>query len=185
MSQNELKTATAAEIKAWIDAGKADLYDIREVDEHAHEHIAGAVLHPLSSFDATKIKTDADKICVFHCGSAMRTGNAAEQLCAVGYRDIYHMDGGIAGWKQAGLAVTKVEKAPLPIMRQVQIIVGFTIVMSIMLGYWVSPLFNILAGIMGAGLCFAGVTGFCGMAKILSIMPWNRKNEKTSAGCCS
>jgi hypothetical protein len=27
---------------------------------------------------------------------------------------------------------------------------------------------------VGAGLTFAGVTGFCGMARLLAVMPWNK-----------
>ena len=30
------------------------------------------------------------------------------------------------------------------------------------------------SGFVGAGLVFAGVTGFCGMARMLGLMPWNR-----------
>jgi hypothetical protein len=32
-----------------------------------------------------------------------------------------------------------------------------------------------LSGFVGAGLVFAGVTGFCGMARLLALMPWNRR----------
>ena len=39
----------------------------------------------------------------------------------------------------------------------------------------------LLSGFVGAGLVFAGVSGFCGMARILSLMPWN-KVEKLVAG---
>ncbi|HBT4793321.1 TPA: DUF2892 domain-containing protein, partial [Klebsiella quasipneumoniae subsp. similipneumoniae] len=35
--------------------------------------------------------------------------------------------------------------------------------------------FFLLSGAVGAGLTFAGVTGFCGMARLLAIMPWNRR----------
>jgi hypothetical protein len=27
---------------------------------------------------------------------------------------------------------------------------------------------------VGAGLTFAGISGFCGMARLLSAMPWNK-----------
>ena len=32
----------------------------------------------------------------------------------------------------------------------------------------------LLAGFVGAGLVFGGATGWCGMAKLLQVMPWNR-----------
>jgi hypothetical protein len=28
---------------------------------------------------------------------------------------------------------------------------------------------------VGAGLTVAGVTGFCGMARLLALLPWNRR----------
>ena len=42
------------------------------------------------------------------------------------------------------------------------------------LGFAVNPAFFGLSALIGAGLTFAGVTGFCGMARLLSAMPWNR-----------
>jgi hypothetical protein len=38
----------------------------------------------------------------------------------------------------------------------------------------VTPGFFALAGFVGAGLTFAGVSGFCGMARLLALLPWNR-----------
>ncbi|WP_343125582.1 YgaP-like transmembrane domain [Stenotrophomonas sp. SAU14A_NAIMI4_8] len=42
-------------------------------------------------------------------------------------------------------------------------------------GATVSPWFHALSGFVGAGLLFAGVSGFCGLARVLMRMPWNRK----------
>ena len=42
------------------------------------------------------------------------------------------------------------------------------------LGALVSPWFYLLSAFVGAGLVFAGLTGFCGMARLLACMPWNR-----------
>ncbi|MFN3400784.1 MAG: YgaP-like transmembrane domain [Ferrovibrio sp.] len=43
------------------------------------------------------------------------------------------------------------------------------------LAWFVSPWFILLSGFVGAGLMMAGLTGFCGMARLLAAMPWNRK----------
>jgi hypothetical protein len=56
----------------------------------------------------------------------------------------------------------------------VQIAAGSLVVLGIVLGFAIHPAFFGLSALMGAGLTFAGVTGFCGMARLLSIMPWNR-----------
>jgi len=39
----------------------------------------------------------------------------------------------------------------------------------------VAPGFYALSAFVGAGLIFAGTTGFCGMAHLLGLMPWNRR----------
>jgi len=40
-----------------------------------------------------------------------------------------------------------------------------------------------LTGFIGAGLIFAGVTDFCGMAMLLAKMPWNRTAGSASGAC--
>lgn len=62
-------------------------------------------------------------------------------------------------------------------MRQVQIAAGLLILCGVVLGYSVSGGFFLLSGFVGAGLLFAGVTGFCGMARLLRVMPWNRRTS--------
>ncbi len=47
--------------------------------------------------------------------------------------------------------------------------------LGVLLGYTVNGGFFLLSGAVGAGLTFAGVTGFCGMARLLATMPWNRR----------
>ena len=47
--------------------------------------------------------------------------------------------------------------------------------------------FRWVAVVVGAGLVFAGVSGTCGMAMLLSWMPWNKKSIKKtgpSGGAC-
>jgi hypothetical protein len=48
------------------------------------------------------------------------------------------------------------------------------ILIGVLLSVMLSPRFVILPGFVGAGLLFAGLTGFCGMGLILAKMPWNK-----------
>jgi len=66
-------------------------------------------------------------------------------------------------------------------MRQVQIAAGGLALLGAALGYAVHPAFYALSGAVGAGLMFAGFTGTCAMARILSVMPWNRPWNRASA----
>ena len=77
--------------------------------------------------------------------------------------------------EQAGLPVQADARAPLPLMRQVQLIAGGLVVLGAVLGATLSPWWHLLSGFVGGGLMVAGATGFCGMARLLLIAPWNRQ----------
>ena len=61
----------------------------------------------------------------------------------------------------------------LPLNRQVQITAGIIIVLGIVLTQLMSWLFIIIPLFIGCGLIFAGISGWCGMASLLALMPWN------------
>ncbi|RAU38224.1 rhodanese family protein [Enterobacter sp. RIT418] len=153
----------------------ATLIDIRDPDEHARERIAGARSVPLDALPAGLHVKPGDTV-IFHCQSGMRTSNNAGRLAqAAPLAHGWLLEGGIQGWKQAGLPTVEDKSQPLPLMRQVQIAAGALILCGVALGYSVSSGFFLLSGFVGAGLLFAGVTGFCGMARLLKVMPWNRR----------
>jgi rhodanese-related sulfurtransferase len=154
----------------------AVLIDIREADEHAREHIPGARHHALSRIDNDAPVRQGDDVLVFHCRSGARTrGNAARLAAAASACETYILEGGIDAWKKAGLPVKLDRSQPIDIMRQVQIAAGSLILIGAALGYALTPAFYGLSAFVGAGLLFAGTTGFCGMARLLALMPWNRR----------
>lgn len=169
-----LPVITAQDLKRRLDSGDVVLIDIRETDEHAREHILGARLAPLSAIDTHDFDRDHDKAAVFHCRSGMRTQANAVKLLAKGFREAYTLEGGIEAWKSAGFPVHANRKAPIEIMRQVQIAAGSLVLAGIVLGWLVNPAFFALSAFVGAGLTFAGVSGWCGLAMLLKTMPWNR-----------
>ncbi|WP_439515163.1 rhodanese family protein [Oceanibaculum nanhaiense] len=150
------------------------LIDIREPDEYAREHIIGARLIPLNAIDAEDLTTEHGRAVCFTCRSGNRTAIAAARLLAKGFPESYALEGGLDGWKKAGLPVHFNPRAPLDLMRQVQIAAGSLALAGAVLAATVSPWFILLSGFVGAGLVFAGLTGFCGMARLLKLMPWNR-----------
>ena len=154
--------------------GRARLVDIREADEFARRHVKGALSRPLSTLDAAGARLAAGPDVIFTCRTGMRTGSNCDRLAACVDGDAFVLQGGLDGWSAAGLPVETDRKAPLEIMRQVQIGAGGLVLAGVALGYLAHPAFFALAGVMGAGLTFAGVTGFCGMAKLLALAPWNR-----------
>ncbi|MEQ1608785.1 MAG: rhodanese family protein [Hyphomonadaceae bacterium] len=151
------------------------LIDIRETDEYAREHIEGAVSLPLSRLEAGHVALRGTTPVAFTCRTGMRTNSSCDRLAAHVDEPAYVLDGGLDGWKKAGLATYVDRKAPLEIMRQVQITAGSIIVLGAILAATANPAFIWLSAFIGAGLIFAGSTGWCGMAKMLAVMPWNRK----------
>ncbi|WP_294239262.1 rhodanese family protein [uncultured Sphingomonas sp.] len=166
-----------ADARAAIDAG-ARLIDIRGADEHARERIPGAVNVPLDRIG--DLPCDGRPV-VFHCKSGMRTAASTAQLgAAAGDVSAYILGGGIEAWRQAGHPIVVDRSQPLDIMRQVQMIAGALVLTGILLGLFVAPGFLGLSAFVGAGLMFAGVTGWCGMANLLRLMPWNRRAMASS-----
>ncbi len=170
-----MKTVDACTARSLLEQG-ALLVDIRAPDEHARERISGACCVPLDRLQAAlQLRDAAASTVVFHCRSGMRTrANAAALEAAAGGREVLLLDGGIDAWKQAGLPVVREAGAPLELNRQVQIAVGVLLLAGSTLAATVSPWFLLLTGFLGAGLLFAGVSGFCGLAHVLLRMPWNR-----------
>lgn len=158
----------------WMAEGKAVLIDVREPDEYIKEHVPEAHLVPLSGFNPEDFPKEHDKIAVFHCRSGGRTEASAAQILKTGFREAYQLEGGIQAWRAAGLPVNENAKAPISIMRQVQITAGSLVVLGIALAVLVNPWFAVLSAFVGAGLTQAGITGNCAMASILKHMPWNR-----------
>ncbi|WP_029934775.1 rhodanese-like domain-containing protein [Sphingomonas sp. UNC305MFCol5.2] len=167
-----LATLSPADTRAAINAG-ARLVDIRGTDEHARERIPGAMNVQLDRIG--DLPRDGRPI-VFHCKSGMRTAaNAAQLGAAAGGAPAYILEGGIDAWRQAGQPTVADRSQPLEIMRQVQITAGALVLTGVLLGLFVAPGFFGLCAFVGAGLMFAGMTGWCGMANLLRAMPWNRR----------
>jgi rhodanese-related sulfurtransferase len=104
-THSPIETLEASEVSQLLQAGKILLIDVREPSEYASERIAGALLYPLSTFDASMLPDDGPRRVVFHCGSGKRSLTAAERRLGAGQKHAAHMGGGIAAWKAAGLPV--------------------------------------------------------------------------------
>lgn len=164
----------ATEVQARLSAGRAVLIDVRESDEFARSHIAGARSQPLSAWERAHLSIAPDADVIFTCRSGTRTQGACDRLAARVSGPAYVLEGGLDAWKRAGLPLETDARAPMEIMRQVQIAAGLLILTGMLLGWLVSPAWFGLSAFVGAGLTFAGMTGFCGMARLLMLAPWNR-----------
>lgn len=92
------------ELKAGLASGSILLVDVREAEEYAGGHIAGALFNPLSRFDpaALPVAGEGQKL-VIYCRSGRRSVSAMEQARLAGRRDANtHFGGGILAWLEAG-----------------------------------------------------------------------------------
>jgi rhodanese-related sulfurtransferase len=169
-----LSKLSPQDVHARLAAGRAVLVDIREPDEFARSHIAGAISAPLSSLEQAHLTVDPATDVIFTCRTGMRTAGACDRLAARVQGDALVLDGGLDAWVRAGLPVAEDRSAPLEINRQVQITAGLLILTGVILGAAVAPAWYGLSAFVGAGLTFAGLTGTCAMARLLMAAPWNR-----------
>ena len=160
------------------------IIDVREADEYEAEHVPNSIPLPLSKFNQVApgaleniAKSGAKTPVLIMCRSGARAKIAQkqiEQLGFAGHLQTEVFSGGILEWKKQGKPIEITRRAPLPIMRQVQLIAGSVILVFTLLSLWVNPNFAWGAAFVGAGLTIAGATGFCGMGELLCRMPWNQ-----------
>jgi rhodanese-related sulfurtransferase len=153
---------------------RAILLDVREPDEHARERIPQATSLPLSRLERTPPVEAGGKLVILHCRSGARTAANAARLAGAVHGEAAILEGGLEAWKRAGLPTDVDRRRPIEVMRQVQIAAGSLVLLGTLLGALVSPWFLLLSGFVGGGLVLAGITGWCGMARLLALAPWNR-----------
>ncbi len=170
-------TISAAELHRKIAAGEAvELLDVRTPGEYAAQHARGAKLIPLDQLDAAAFARERNGAApVFLlCQGGKRATMAAEKLAAAGCADAVVVEGGTNAWAAAGLPCESSGRGVISLERQVRIAAGAIVVVGVLLGWFVNPLFVWLSAFVGAGLVFAGITDTCGMGMLLAKMPWNR-----------
>lgn len=174
-----INSISPQQAREWLSTGEAVLIDVREADEFQAEHIAYALSLPLSSIenDFNSLNLPSSKKIIFQCLKGSRGEKACilinqKDCCA---NDIYNIEGGITAWKEQGLPlVSKIKNAGISIFRQVQIIIGGLISLLILLGLFGLGAAFFIAGVLAFALFVAGITGWCGLAMLLSKMPWNK-----------
>jgi rhodanese-related sulfurtransferase len=167
----------AKQVQQDLQSGKrVALIDVRTPVEHDEMHIPGSVLMPLDQLDPAAVKAAAagTEGCVLICRSGKRAEQAFQKLKAAGFNDLTIIEGGVNEWEAAGLPLVRSTGKHLPLMRQVQLVIGLVTLAGSILALTVDKNFALIPAFFGAGLTFAGSTGWCGLAILLSKMPWNK-----------
>lgn len=172
---------SASDLKDLIEKGCC-LVDVREPIEYGEERIQGSKSIPLGEIGTRNAEISRSSPIVVMCRSGKRGSEALKKLESLGIENVQNLDGGILAWKQTGFPTEKSARKVLPLMQQVQITIGLGVLTGVILARLVDSHWIFLSGFFGAGLVFAGTTGWCGLAILMSKMPWNRM---PSSSCCS
>jgi len=113
-ARGQVENLAPVAVAAELDAGGVVLVDVREPAERDDQGvIAGAVHVPRGllefradpSSPAHAAELSPERRVIVHCATGGRSALAAVTLTALGYRDVAHLDGGLAAWREAGLPV--------------------------------------------------------------------------------
>lgn len=164
-------------VKTWLDHQDVLLIDVREPAEFASQKIAQAKLYS-QALDAQIEACQGDQKIVVYCQKGMRGQSACKRFIEQHANlTFFNLEGGLEAWAAAGLPVEQGNQAMMPLMQQVQLIIGLAVVGFGLMAYFVAPFWVFGAVFFGAGLINAGLTGWCGLAKLVGKMPWNQTHS--------
>ena len=162
------------------------LVDVRTPAEFGDVHIDFARNVPLDRLDPKQVAADHARHSgpiYFVCRSGGRSKTACERMIAAGVTDVVSVEGGTTACDTAGMPVVRGKKV-MSLERQVRIAAGALVAIGAGLAaFGPDPVWKSigagLAGFVGCGLVFAGITDTCGMAMLIGRMPWNQVTATT------
>jgi rhodanese-related sulfurtransferase len=156
------------------------ILDVRTSAEVATESIPDCLHIPLHELTPERLANelakrgkDAKEIHIL-CQSGKRAEMAVQQLQGQCANGLCIIEGGMNAIKAANIPVKKSGRKIMSLERQVRIVAGFLVLVGVVLGSAVNINFYGLAGFVGAGLMFAGITDTCMMGMLIARMPWNK-----------
>lgn len=160
-------------IAAEGDNDSIDFINVCTPAEFKEKYIEGVRNVPLDEIENRVAEFKNKKRVYVHCRSGARAKKAIDKLSALGVAaELINVEGGLMAWDEAGFATHSLS-THLPLMRQTLIAAGSLVLTGYFLSL-INPLFIFISVFVGAGLLFAGITGWCGMSLLLAKMPWNR-----------
>src|SRR5437773_8143737 len=98
------------DVKGQLDRGeKLLLIDVREESEYAKDHLPGAI-HLGKGVIERDIEAHVPDLTTrieVYCGGGYRSALTADNLQKMGYTNVLSMDGGVRGWREKGLPMSK------------------------------------------------------------------------------
>ena len=175
-TETTVQSISATQLSAALAAGRVNVLDIRTPGEFETLKIAGSVNIPLDRLNpvdvVSRFGANAPLYCI--CQTGTRSQLAASKLRRAGMQQVIHVDGGTNAWVSGGFPVESGTRKVIALDRQMRITAGALIVLGIAIGALWHPAGYWFAGLIGAGLMYAGISNSCGMTMVLAKMPWNQ-----------
>lgn len=153
------------------DENRALLVDVRTPGEFGAVHAPGSYNVPLDQVRAHAGELSTEDRVVLLCASGGRAEQARELIAGSAPRAVV-VTGGIQAWEREGAPVVR-GSGTWSMERQVRFTAGMLVLSGVLGSLFRSPL-RWIAGFVGAGLTFSGLTNTCGMARVLALLPHNR-----------
>jgi rhodanese-related sulfurtransferase len=149
--------------------------DVRSPGEYLTSHIPESINIPVDQLDPhlRRIVNAAGGTLVLVCQSGGRAEQAAGKLGQGGMSDMVVLAGGMDSWIQAAAPVEHGETKKWALERQVRLVAGSIVFLSILLSIWI-PGAQWVGFLIGAGLAFAALSNTCMMGMLLMKLPYNR-----------
>ncbi len=112
-SEKNTTTSTTISVVEFFKKIKEDknvvILDVRTPKEYAQEHLPNAILENMQedSFNENIAKMDKNKTYLLYCKVGGRSSKALEIMKKAGFKQVFHLDGGIVDWKKEGGRTTK------------------------------------------------------------------------------
>lgn len=112
-AEGEYRNLSPVQAREMIETGAGNpdfvLLDVRTPGEFRSERIGGAVMIDYNSgtFRSEIAGLDRGKTYIVYCRTGNRSTGALKVMKEEGFRNVYHLDGGIVKWKEAALPTQK------------------------------------------------------------------------------
>jgi rhodanese-related sulfurtransferase len=149
------------------------IIDVRSYGEFDSGHVPGAISIPMETLESRLPELNQSAATVLVCQSGTRAGVACNQIGHF-FSNVAVLEGGVGAWKSNGQTVIRTTRSGMPLMQQALVGAGLVNAAGVALATLVHPGWIGISAFVSGGLIVAGTTGYCLMAQILKLMPWNR-----------
>jgi rhodanese-related sulfurtransferase/glutaredoxin len=114
-SEAQKASLSVADFESKMQLGTYQLLDVRTAAEYQSGHLEKSLQADWNNPQQFKERTqylDKSKPILVYCASGVRSGNAAQYLLGLGFKEVLNMQGGLTAWKMNGKTVASNTNIP-------------------------------------------------------------------------